>query len=121
MEQAEIIDTFGTYQPTIMLKLDISKAFDTVCWPFLLEVLQHMGFGPRWIRLICGLLHSSSTSILVNGRPGEMIKKPASIETGGPPFATVILVLEAIQICCGSELPPASSKGCPITKDLNFR
>lgn len=25
--------------PTIMLKLDISKSFDTVQWPFLLEVL----------------------------------------------------------------------------------
>ena len=31
--------------PTILLKIDIAKAFDTVSWPFLLEVLQHMGFG----------------------------------------------------------------------------
>jgi hypothetical protein len=31
-----------------MLKIDIAKAFDTVAWTFLLEVLQHMGFGLRW-------------------------------------------------------------------------
>ena len=31
--------------PTLLLKLDISKVFDTVSWPFLLEVLQAWGFG----------------------------------------------------------------------------
>ena len=31
--------------PTILLKIDIAKAFDTVSWTFLLEVLQHMGFA----------------------------------------------------------------------------
>jgi len=27
-----------------ILKVDIAKAFDSVAWPFLLEVLQHIGF-----------------------------------------------------------------------------
>ncbi|WP_369293949.1 reverse transcriptase domain-containing protein, partial [Klebsiella pneumoniae] len=55
----------------ILLKLDISKAFDSVSWSFLLEILRHVGFGQRWCNLICLILSTSSTQILVNGGPGE--------------------------------------------------
>jgi hypothetical protein len=33
-------------QPALLLNVDIARAFDSVAWPFLLEVLQQMGF-PR--------------------------------------------------------------------------
>jgi hypothetical protein len=29
----------------IFLKLDISKAFDSISWAFLIEVFVHLGFG----------------------------------------------------------------------------
>jgi hypothetical protein len=48
-------------QACFMLKLDITKAFDTVAWPFLLEVMQRLGFGPIWRDIISGLLATSST------------------------------------------------------------
>jgi hypothetical protein len=38
--------------PRILLKLDISKAFDTLSWLFLLDVMQALGFGNTWRRWI---------------------------------------------------------------------
>ena len=51
--------------PRILLKLDITNAFDSVSWPFLLEVLRHQGFRDRWCSIISGILFSSSTKILL--------------------------------------------------------
>ena len=68
----------------ILLKLDISKAFDSVSWSFLLEVLGHVGFGQRWMNLLCLLLSTSSTQVLVNGEPGETIFHRRGLRQGDP-------------------------------------
>jgi hypothetical protein len=34
---------------SLLLKLDIAKAFDTVAWQYLLEILQRKGFESRWL------------------------------------------------------------------------
>jgi len=71
-------------QPRILLKLDISKAFDSVSWPFLLEVMQHLGFGPIWRDLVSGLLASSSTQVLLNEIPGNSIVHQWGLRQGDP-------------------------------------
>jgi hypothetical protein len=32
----------------LLLKVNIARAFDSITWPFLLEVLEHLGFPPGW-------------------------------------------------------------------------
>ena len=70
-------------QPRILLKLDITKAFDSVSWPFLMEVLGKLGFGSRWRDLLCGLL-ISSTQVLLNGIPGGFIQHKRGLRQWDP-------------------------------------
>lgn len=64
--------------------MDITKAFDLVAWVFLLEVLQHMGFSPRWRDWISIILSTTSTGILLNGRPGRRVCHDQGLRQGGP-------------------------------------
>jgi hypothetical protein len=54
---------------TLLYKLDITKAFNSVSWPFLVEIMKQLGFGQIWRDIICGLLASSSTQVMLNGFP----------------------------------------------------
>lgn len=58
----------------VLLKVDLAKAFDSVTWPFLLEVLRHMGFQLAWMEWISIILSSASTKISMNGAIGVRIR-----------------------------------------------
>lgn len=70
--------------PSVLLKIDIAKAFDSVAWPFLIEVLHHIGFLRRWINWICILLSTASTKVLVNGVTGRRISHARGLRQGDP-------------------------------------
>lgn len=60
-------------EPRVMLKLDLAKAFDTLSWAFLFEVLRRYGFGDKFLDWIAIILSFASTRVLLNGCPGPPI------------------------------------------------
>jgi hypothetical protein len=69
---------------TALLKIDISKAFDSLSWEFLLDVLQCRGFGTRWRFWISYLLSSASTSICLNGERSSSFCLAWGVRQGNP-------------------------------------
>jgi hypothetical protein len=59
----------GRKEVGTLLKLDISRAFDSLSWAFLAEVLRQMGFLEIWLTWIAISLRTASTRVLVNGIP----------------------------------------------------
>lgn len=55
----------------VLLKLDISRVFDSLPWPFLFEVLRAKGFSRRWLSWLATLLTSASSRVVVNGCTGD--------------------------------------------------
>ena len=66
------------------MKLDIHKAFDTVNLGYLLEVLQALGFRPRWHEWVSILFRTSSSSTLLNGRHGPSFSHARGVRQGDP-------------------------------------
>ncbi|WVZ91592.1 hypothetical protein U9M48_037742 [Paspalum notatum var. saurae] len=68
--------------PKMLFKLDISKAFDSLSWAFLLEVLAALGFNTRWHDWISILLSSALSQVLVNGSPSAKISHRRGVSQG---------------------------------------
>lgn len=82
----------------MFLKLDIAKAFGSVRWDFLFEVLQHFGFGPKWRSWVSSLLASSSSTVMLNESRGKWSKHYTGLRQGDPLSPMLfILVMEPLQ------------------------
>jgi hypothetical protein len=84
---------YGQKLSRILLKLDIGKTFDSVSWTFLFEVLRHLGFGPLWCGIISRVLSSSTTRVLVNGEPGDIIHHRRGLRQGDPLSAMLFIIV----------------------------
>jgi Reverse transcriptase (RNA-dependent DNA polymerase) len=38
--------------PSVVLKIDFRKAFDTISWDFLLQIMSSRGFSPIWVQWV---------------------------------------------------------------------
>ncbi|GJZ41946.1 RNA-directed DNA polymerase, eukaryota, reverse transcriptase zinc-binding domain protein [Tanacetum coccineum] len=53
----------------MVFKVDFKKAFDSIRWDYLQDILKMFGFGDKWCHWINGCLNSAMRSVLVNGSP----------------------------------------------------
>ncbi|XP_058770393.1 uncharacterized protein LOC131644024 [Vicia villosa] len=54
-------------QGNLAIKVDVAKAFDTLNWEFLINVLKAFGFDEKFCKWINVILHSAVISVSING------------------------------------------------------
>ena len=85
----------------MILKLDFSKAFDTVSWEAVFNIMKVRGFDEKWIRWMDELLTTAKTAILLNGIPGIWIDIKRGLRQGDPLSPLLfIVVAKGHPTCC---------------------
>nr|GFC55640.1 RNA-directed DNA polymerase, eukaryota, reverse transcriptase zinc-binding domain protein [Tanacetum cinerariifolium] len=83
----------------LVFKVDFAKAYDSVRWDFLLDIIHAFGFGSRWCMWIRGIFSSNMASILVNGSPTAEFSMCCGLKQGDPLAPLfLILVMETLHI-----------------------
>ncbi|XP_058725811.1 uncharacterized protein LOC131597115 [Vicia villosa] len=77
---------------SILLKVDFEKAYDSVSWQYLKEMMMRMGFGERWMKWMDSCIFKSHISVLVNGSATKEFKVNKGLRQGDPlsPFLFVL-------------------------------
>lgn len=60
--------------PTLIFKLEIKKAFDSVCWAYLLVLLHKCVFPTKFRDMLAALLRRLSLRVMLNDTLGHPIK-----------------------------------------------
>ncbi|CAN0919033.1 LINE-1 reverse transcriptase homolog [Linum grandiflorum] len=92
----ESIHSMTTKSPTkvgsVALKVDISKAYDRVEWPYLETIMRKMGFSETWIRWMMLFVRSVRYEVVVNNNRFGQIQPRRGLRQGCPlsPFLFIL-------------------------------
>ncbi|GJV73341.1 RNA-directed DNA polymerase, eukaryota [Tanacetum coccineum] len=105
----------------LIFKVDFEKAYDSVRWDFLDDVLSKFGFGGKWCKWIQCCLRSSRGSIIINGSPTEEFQFGKWLKQGDPlsPFL-FILIMESLHLSFQRVVDAGMFQGMKLGGSVNL-
>ncbi|GJZ94122.1 RNA-directed DNA polymerase, eukaryota [Tanacetum coccineum] len=106
---------------SLIFKFDFKKAYDSVRWDFLDDILRRFGFGDKWCGWIQNCLWSSRGSVMVNGSPTEEFQFYKGLKQGDSlsPFL-FILVMESLHISFQRVVDAGVFNGITLSSSLHL-
>nr|GEZ89394.1 RNA-directed DNA polymerase, eukaryota, reverse transcriptase zinc-binding domain protein [Tanacetum cinerariifolium] len=105
----------------MFFKVDFEKAFDSIRWDYLDDVVMMFGFDIKWRGWISGCLKSAMGSVLVNGNPTTEFQFHKGLKQGDPlsPFL-FILVTESLHLSFRRVMDAGLFSGISINNSLTI-
>ncbi|GJZ10167.1 RNA-directed DNA polymerase, eukaryota [Tanacetum coccineum] len=105
----------------MFFRVDFAKAYDSVRWDYLLDVLKAFGFGNNWCKWIRGTFSSAKASVLVNGSPTIEFPFHCGLKQGDPlsPYL-FILIMESLNMSLSRAIDEGVFKGIQLHRSISI-
>jgi len=82
----ELLQHYGRKRasPRCLMKIDFKKAFDSVQWVFLKELLWQLGFPERFVGLVMTCVETTSFSVSINDDLYGVFPRKCGVRQGDP-------------------------------------
>ena len=78
---------------SLVLKIDLSKAYDRVNWTYLLVIMSKMGFSVPFITWVMSSITSVSFAVLINGVASPFFRSGRGLRQGCPLAPLLFLIV----------------------------
>nr|GEZ52252.1 putative RNA-directed DNA polymerase, eukaryota, reverse transcriptase zinc-binding domain protein [Tanacetum cinerariifolium] len=106
---------------SMIFKVDFEKAYDSVIWDFIDDILRRFGFEEKWCKWVQSCLYSSRGSVLVNGSPTKEFQfhKGLKLDDLLSPFL-FILVMESLHVSFQRVVDASLFNGIKLDSSLHI-
>jgi hypothetical protein len=102
-------------QPLVFLKLDFSKAYDMVDWPFLFQAMTAIGLPQEFNDMVRLLFQDASATVKVNGTPSEAFQIKRGVRQACPLAPYLFLVVsEVLNVMVMNDLREGRVRGIQL-------
>ncbi|GJY78973.1 RNA-directed DNA polymerase, eukaryota [Tanacetum coccineum] len=105
----------------MFFKVDFVKAYDSVRWDYLIDVLEAFVFGMTWCQWIRGLCYCAKASVLVNGSPSREFQFQCGLKQGDSLAPLLfILMMESLHLSFSRVVEAGIFKGIRLNNSISL-